>query len=39
MEKENREKERFIEYINYYLERADIEKIRIIFFFSKNLVE
>lgn len=38
MEKENREKERFIEYINYYLQRADAEQLKTLFIFSKKLV-
>lgn len=38
MENENMEKERFIEYINYYLQRADVEQLKTLFVFSKKLV-
>lgn len=39
MEKENREKERFIEYINHYLQKASVEQLKALYFYSKYLVE
>lgn len=32
-------KERYIEWINYYLEKANEEQVRLVFFFTKNLIE
>lgn len=39
MDKETKEKERFIEYINYYLKKASAEQLKALYFYSKYLVE
>lgn len=39
MEKENRERERFIQYITHYLQKASVEQLKALYFYSKYLVE
>lgn len=39
MEKGNRERERFIQYISHYLHKASVEQLKALYFYSKYLVE
>lgn len=39
MSTENKQKKRYIEWVNHYLEKANEEQVRLVFFFAKNLIE
>lgn len=38
MSTENKQKERYIEWINHYLEKANTEQAKIVFIFTKGLI-
>lgn len=38
MSTENKQKERYIEWVNYYLEKANEEQAKIVFIFTKGLI-
>lgn len=39
MSTENKQKEKYVEWINHYLEKADAEQARLVFIFVKGLIE